>query len=203
MKRSPNPKFYLLMALGTLVAGSVLVSTQASRLGDKRATVERLRQESQDENQVRERLASSATLLEEARVKLEHLEQNIPSAAYIPTMLQELEKVGNEQGIKVVGVRPAMRMIARPKVDGTAAEPIRKPYDELDIEVKGRGSYEAIENFVKSLQSFPKIVAARMVSVSPHIDPLNPTEPQLEIAVELRAYLFKPGEGKKTQEAKA
>jgi Tfp pilus assembly protein PilO len=201
VKKNPNPKVFLFLALGTILGGTALVFTQATSLSDKRTSVERLRQETQDEVKVRDQLANSERLLLEATAKLDHLEKNVPTAAYVPTMLQELERVGKEQGIKVVGVRPALKPVAKPRQEGDA-EPIRKPYDELDIEVKGRGSYEAIESFVKSLQSFPKVVAARMVSISPHIDPLNPGQPQLEVAVELRAFLFKAGEGRK-QEAKA
>lgn len=197
MKPRRSAKFWLLMTVTTLVGGSVLVGTQYSRVSAEQKRVEALRSDTQDEIEVQDNLLASEKSLRDSKEKLTHLEQGIPTAAYVPTMLSELEKAGKLNGIKVIGVRPVPKVALRPAAAAAEAEAgavARPAYDELDIEVKGRGTYGSVMKFVKALEAFPKIVAARTISIVPSTDPISKDLGELDVTVELRSYLFKDEE---------
>ena len=199
MKRRHNAKFWLLMTALGFVGGACLVGFQLSALNGDRSRVNQLQAQTQDESAVQAQLAQSQKDLDEAKAQLTHLEQGIPSTAYVPTMLQELAKVGNDCGIQVTGVRPVPKTSTSSNTaqssDGT--QTIQKPaYDELDIEVKGRGDYASVLKFVKALQTFPKIVGSRTLEVIPCLEPKDAEKGLVDITVGLRAYLF-PDSGNK------
>jgi len=193
MNRRHNSKFWLLMTALGFVGGACLVGFQFSNLNTDKAGVEALRQQTQDESEVQAQLLKSQSDLDEAKTRLTHLEQGIPGTAYVPTMLQELEKVGHDSGISVTGVRPMPKAVQAPTVNqsGDGSQTVAKPaYDELNIEVKGRGTYASVEKFIKALETFPKIVGSRTVEVVPAADPKDSAKGMLDITVGLRAYLF-------------
>jgi Tfp pilus assembly protein PilO len=195
MKRAPNPKIFAMMALGMLVLGGAATFFGYSSMTEKESEVAQLKTEVKDAHTVQKELESSKAKLDECATKLKHLEANMPDFAYVPTMLAELERVGKENGIAVLGVRPIPKPVVAkdPNADGTGMTEQRKPYTELSIEVKGRGTYGSAMRFVKALQNFPKIVAARSVSLNPKTDPGLPTA-TLDVSIELRAYVFQPKE---------
>ena len=190
-KRAPNAKIFLALTGLTLIGGTAGLMLETKALNANRMKVEELRLLKQDEATVQDQLDESKQKLEDSKIKLTHLESNIPTTAYIPTMLQELERMGIEQGIAVTGVRPMPAPAAQRSPDGKEEIKVAKAYEEVTIEVKGRGTFDNVEKFLKSLQSFPKIVAARTVSMEPKIDPMNPMLQQLEITIELKAFMFK------------
>ena len=106
-------------------------------------------------------------------------------------MLSELEKLGKSSGIAVIGVRPLPKPATPGKKDSAADGEIKKKpaYDELNIEVKGRGTYRSVLNFIESLGKFPKVVAARTVELTPKNDP-GQTSSSLDVTINLRAYVF-------------
>lgn len=204
MKRRHNAKFWLLMAALGLVGGACLVGFQFSALKADVARVNELQSQTQDESEVQAGLLKSQESLDEAKAQLTHLEQGIPGTAYVPTMLQELAKVGNTSGILVTGVRPVPRTAssnaAAQTGDGTQA--VAKPaYDTLDIEVKGRGNYAAVMKFITALQTFPKIVGSRTISINPCLEQKDAELGLVDITIGLRAYLFPDNKEKNKEKA--
>ncbi len=184
-----DPRLFMgLGALGVVVGLGVLYM-QYSGLAEQQDLVDKLRREVVAQRDVPEQLKASEADLTRIRAQLAHLERNVPDFAYVPTMLREVESVGKASGLQVVGIRPM------DKTDAAKAEEakgIKKPYEELDIEIRCRGSYGGILRFMNSLNAFPKIVAARAVSVEPKLDPLNPqAKPLLEVTARLRAFIFR------------
>jgi len=199
MKRGPNPKTFMVMAIGTFVLGLGASYFGYSQMSGVQGDVSALKSEVKDEKQVQQELDAAKAKLDECSVKLKHLEEGIPDTAYIPTLMQELEKTGNQYGIKVLGVRPIPKQSAPVKKtgdDAATAPTEKKSYDELAIEVKGVGSYGSAMRWVNSLEQFPKIIAARSVQLSPKAEP-GKTESTLDITIELRAYVF-PDSAKKS-----
>lgn len=191
--KGPNPIIFIGLTALTLVVGGGAIFMQYSALSDTQNRVAQLKKDEKDEVQLQNQLQQSVAHVQEASARLNHLEQGIPEIAYVPTMLKELEAVGTENGIEVLGVRPVPKQVSAPSPKdekGTKSTP--KAYDELDIEVTGRGSYKAIKNFVRALQGFPKIVAARTVSLSPKQETgVIGGAPKLEATISLRSYLFR------------
>jgi len=197
--KGPNPKLFIVLTILTVLAGSGLSYMQYSNYTVLSGKVDELKKNAKDRTQIQAELTDANTQLNETRGKLVHLEQSIPEPTYVPTMLKELEKLGKDAGIDVLGVRPVPKAVVRPMkqegetTDADAAKK-RKPYTELTIEVRGRGNYKAVMNFIKGLTTFPKIVAARTVSLQPKSDVKNLGAPKLDCTIELRSYLF-PSDG--------
>lgn len=198
MKGGPNPKIFLVLTVTTLLVGSGLTYMQYGSYTEATAEVETLKKEAKNQEDVERELQQAIDRLNETRGKLVHLEQSVAETAYVPTMLKELEKLGTECGIQVTGVRPIPRQIVKPTnvkdENGETTKKARKPYNELDIEVKGRGNYKAVLKFIAGLTTFPKIVAARTVSLQPKVDSRIGGKPSLDCTIELRSYLF-PADG--------
>lgn len=197
MKKGPNPKAFMLMAIGTFVVGLGASYMAYSQMSGIQGEVASLKSEYKDEKQVQQELDAAKLKVDECALKLKHLEAGVPDTAYIPTLMTELEKTGQKFGIKILGVRPIPKQNAPvKKIEGESAPTERKAYDEMAIEVKGIGSYGAIMRWVNSLQEFPKIVAARSVQLAPKVEP-GQTQASLDVTVELRAYVFPDAAAKK------
>ena len=189
MKLALSPKTFFFAAGLVAVLGAGAMYMAYSNLGEMDAKVASLRKEARDEKEVQAQLEKTGVAIEGLRKKLNHLEEGVPQFAYIPTMTRELESAGRARGIEVLGVRPMPTQETK-KDDGERPE--RKAYQELTIQVKGRGSYGSVMRFVQSLTRFPKIVEVRMLTLSPKIDSAAPlASPQLDADIELRAYAFK------------
>jgi Tfp pilus assembly protein PilO len=175
-----------------VLGGMCLVGFGYSNLSADRSRVNSLASQTQDESAVQAQLTKSQTDLEASKSQLTHLEQGIPSSAYVPTMLQDLQKTGQNCGIAVTGVRPMPKAAAPPSsASGDASTSVAKPsYVELDIEVKGNGTYAAAQKFINALQTFPKIVGARTLEITPATDPKEAETGLVNITVGMRAYLF-------------
>jgi Tfp pilus assembly protein PilO len=194
VKKGPNPLVFLVMALVTFVVGGGMVFMQYTGLTEQTSRIEGLRKDRKDEKTVRAELAESQRKLDECIQKLSHLEQGVTESAYIPTMLKELERVGKGHGIVVTGVRPIPIPVKQEKDEEPGRRP-KKAYQELLIEVKGRGKYGDVMRFMGVLQSFPKIVAVRTVSLLPKAGAQpGQDEDKLDVTVELKAYAFPPAE---------
>lgn len=190
MKAKPNPRLYMGLAVLTLVGGSAASYYQYSAFTDQNDVVEKLRVDSRPEEKIQVEVDQSKQKLDACLDQLRHLEQGVPQFAYVPTMLNELEQLGNSTGIEVLGVRPVA--VQQTPADDKAAKKEKSPYQELEIEVKGRGEYTNVLRFVNALQSFPKIVEARTVALTPKNEVGRVGAPKLEVEVHLRAFVFPP-----------
>lgn len=202
MKKASN-KSVIGMAILTgaiLLAGGGLTYWQWSQLSSASKRVADLRQQVDGQGDVDAQLKTIQAQVQESQLKLDHLEQGVPARAYIPTMMKELETIGRQNGIQVLGVRPMPPKFGTPppstgaEKDGDKPKPERKAYDEQFIEVKGNGEYLNVLSFLSALERFPKIVAVSQVMLLPKEK--SPDEEvaegvtELEITVELRAFLF-------------
>lgn len=189
MKFRGNPKVFGAMAALAILGGGFGAYTQMGSMSDIEGQSDAIRKQLRDETEVKKQLEETAAKLSETSAKLDHLEKGVPQFAYLATMLKELDQTGRDCGIEVLGVRPVIE--AKPLTANTAEEKKeRKPYQEMNIEVKGRGDYRALMSFVQALQRFPKIVAAKTISISPKNEPGKPLK--LDISIELKAFLFPP-----------
>lgn len=190
MRKGPNPQIFVLMAVGALVLGGAACFFAFSGLSSAKANLQKLQADSKDATALRKSLADSQVSLQESSTKLQHLEEGVQDYAYVPTLLSELDKLGKASGIDVVGVRPLPRPVSTKKDESGQPEKVKKKaYDELDIEVKGRGSYRSVMNFVEALAKFPKVVAARTIELTPKNEP-GQNSSLLDVTVSLRAYVF-------------
>ncbi|MBX7134783.1 MAG: type 4a pilus biogenesis protein PilO [Fimbriimonadaceae bacterium] len=189
MNSGPNPTTFLILAAAALVAGGSAIYYQSTQLSDAESSISALKKKLRDEKQTALEVTTTGDKVAESQQRLDHLEQGVPELAYIPTMLTELENVGRKDGIIVLGVRP----IQKPADKSKDGKPKKQSYEELNIEVKGRGDYQAVSRFLSSLRAFPKIVAVRTLTLSPKTSEMEKdrfASPMLDATVEIRAFLF-------------
>ncbi len=189
MKHGLDPKIMLILAISVSLVGTVGVYIRWSGVQSSREEIVHLQKETREATAKNKELEASQLKLKEASDKLAHLEQGVPQFAYVSTLLSELEATGKKCGMAVLGVRPQVPKAAK---KGDAKAKSKKAYEELNIEIKGRGSYKSVMKFLESLQSFPKIAAVQLLTLTPKADPNIVGAPPLDITVELKAYLFPP-----------
>ena len=193
MKKNKSPQLFFILAALTLAGGTGASILQISGLNEKWDDLAELKKDTRDPKDIKSELDDTSAKVAAAKTEIEHLERGVPAFAYVPTMLKELEACGKENGIEVLGVRPIPKPAAGPNDKGTGKK--KDPYQEIAIEVKGRGVFKSVEAFVVALQKFPKIVGARSISLQPKGDIGNPSARKLDATIELRAYLFPPDAG--------
>ncbi|MEZ0325285.1 MAG: type 4a pilus biogenesis protein PilO [Fimbriimonas sp.] len=188
MSKQPDFRIFLGLAAASVLIGGFMVYSQWNSVSEQQARVDDVQKQVDDAAGVRKELADSEERLSQLKIKLAHLEKGVPDYRYIPTLLAELEKFGNANGIHVTAVRPmAAKPSAKPDEKAT-----RKAYDEYTVEVKGRGTYADGLRFLRALHRFPKVVAARTVSLQPRVLSNDPAGagPNLEMTVELQLFVF-------------
>jgi Tfp pilus assembly protein PilO len=200
MKLNLNPKsFYILSGVVVAVGAGLLWMTNSS-ISEQSARIETLKKELRDEKTVQAELTDAKKRVDDLKFKLVHLEAGVQDFAYIPTMLKELEQFGKKNNLDITQVKP----IITPAPVGKDGEKRKSAYQELNVNVRGRGSYADSLRFLQAIKVFPKIVAVRTVSLSPHVD--NSTKkagkPVLDLDLELRAYAFKEQEKDKDKDTK-
>lgn len=193
MKRSRAPQLFLILAAVALAAGAGGTFLQYQELSEKWEKVAELKKSSRDPKEIQADLDKTGIELTKSKTELDHLEKSVPAFAYVPTMLKELEQFGKLNSIEVLGVRPI------PKQDPKDKKKKKQAYEEIAIEVKGRGDFKSVQQFVTALHKFPKIVGVRSVSLQPKNDPTEAAAKKLDVTIELRAYLFAPAAGDKLE----
>jgi Tfp pilus assembly protein PilO len=192
MKRTPNSAVFIVMIACAVVFGIGLNFMAWSKVSARKASLAKLKADVDEQMKVPAHLKQSQQDLLDAQAGLKHLEQGVPEANYVPTMMRELEDLGNTCGVQVIAVKPVP---APPAAVNDKAKQAPKPYETLDLEVKGVGTYADALRFVSSLDTFPKIVEARSVSLEPEAKGDKKAalvaNPKLTMSVLLRSYLFK------------
>jgi Tfp pilus assembly protein PilO len=197
-----NPKSFYILSGVVVAAGAGLLWMTNSSISEQSAHIETLRKELRDEKTVLKEVDEAKKRVDDLKFKLVHLEAGVQDFAYIPTMLKELEQFGKKNNLEITQVKP----IAAPPSNGKDkdSKKDKSAYQELNVNVKGRGSYENSLRFLQAIKVFPKIVAVRTVSLSPHVDnsAKKAGKPLLDLELEIRAYAFKD-ENKETKTAAA
>jgi Tfp pilus assembly protein PilO len=188
VKRGPDPKLFLILAVAAFAVGGGMSFMAFNSVSAAKENLRKLQADSKDAKTLQKDVAASEASLSESSNTLNHLEKGVQTYAYVPTMLTELEKLGKQSGISVIGVRPLPRQVS-PNKAAEGEAPRKKAYDELDIEVKGRGNYRSVMNFVAALEHFPKIVASRTIELSPKNERGEDTS-LLDVTISLRAFVF-------------
>jgi Tfp pilus assembly protein PilO len=189
VSKQSSPKTLGLMAFIVLALGGGATYFQFNAVQTAKADVAALEGQVPSQKELEKSLADSHAKLTEYQAKLAHLEGSVPDVAYIPTLMKELEMIGIADGIKVTGVRPAPVVVAPPAVtEGKRQE--KKDYSEVELEIKGRGKYDAIKTFLDSLQKFPKVIAVKTVSLTPMRDSGTGATSSIDVVINVVAYVF-------------
>ena len=192
MSKSTKPKTLGFVAFLVLLMGSGATYFQYSAVQTKKAEAAALEATVPTQEELMKSLSDSRAKLDEYRAKLDHLEGSVPDVAYIPTLMKELEQVGIGNNIKVIGVRPAPQQLMTPTQATQEGDqrPKKKEYEEIEIEVQARGTYDNVKAFLDSLKTFPKILAVKTVTMEPQRDSGAGATGQIQCKVNVVAFVF-------------
>jgi hypothetical protein len=158
--------------------------------------------------------------LEQDRAELLYLENGVSDAAYVPTLLKQLEELASTTQNRVLGVRPIAdtrgptRIEQRrdPNAQAKPGSPEEKPeappepYTRLAIQVSLVGSYQSSQAFVDRLTRFPKIVSVEELQLRPHHTvglPSPKDQGLLDVEVKLTAFIMKDAPAAVSSDASA
>ncbi len=193
MSRGQNPRTLVLLTAIVFVVGAGTVYWQYSSMSAAADRLASVKKTLADASKLEAQVTETSARLAESQEQLNHLEKGVPEVAYIPTLLTEIEQVGRQCGIQVTGVKPTMVKPEEQK-EGDAPKDAKpkpkKPYDEIEIDVTGRGSFGAVQSLLAALNRFPKIVSVRSVDIAPKRD-VNGMANVLDATLKLRAYVFR------------
>lgn len=182
--------FYMFTGLVAVLGLGLTYITYSSN-SETVAKIETLKTELRDEQEVQQELTAMQKKVQELSTQLNHLESGVQQAAYIPTLLKELEDYGKKNKMTILQLKPIYAPPSNKKEDKKKRE---DAYLEMNVNVKARGQYYDALRFLNALKVFPKIVAVRTVSIAPKQDASGSRtagQPKLDIDFELRAYAFK------------
>lgn len=188
--KSANPIVFMALAIGSLGAGGGLSYWQYGKVQELDKKAGQMRVELGSKVELVEQLRSAQDDLEAASKELTHLESTVSTIEYVPTLLQDLQKTGESCKLKIEGVRPVPKVEKIKKKGAEEEKPVRKAYEDLDVEVKCRGSFGNLMVFLKRLESFPKIVAVRQMQVQPKIAQDGKSLESLSATLVVRVYVF-------------
>lgn len=194
-KTYPSPTPFIILTFVLFVTASALGYWQYTKMSSVQSNVEKLASDLQNAQQLQTKALRVKLILAESLEKLQHLEAGVSTAAYVPTLLKELESVGRSCNLDIIGVRPLPMTSDKKKKksadENKSSESLqRKPYQELDLEVKSQGSFQNQMLFLQRLQDFPKIVGVQSVSVNPKMGKDGKTVETLEAVFVIRVYVF-------------
>ena len=187
MKRQMNPKVFGAMTAFAMLMGGGATYWQFNAASSATAKIAKLQVEVPSNEELQQSLAASTRTLAEYQGTIEHLEAGVPNVAYVPTLMKELEEVGERNNIKVIGVRPVVQVFTAVS-DGTIAK--KKDYEEIEIEIKGRGRYADVKRFLDDLQQFPKVIAVKTVRIEPQREMGDQGAPRVEATISVALYVF-------------
>lgn len=202
------------MALGGVLgvvtlAGGGIFWFQQDALAKVNAEVEAKTLEVQNGQQIADQRDAARNALETDRTQIAFLEQGVSAAAYVPSMLKQLEALATSTNNKVLGVRPQVAQAAPTRIqqrrdpdaqgkegsgDGDKEEKkLPEPYTRLEIEVTLVGKFQSVQTFLDRLNRFPKIVAVDELQLQPHKANSNETEVEglLDVKLKVTAFVMK------------
>lgn len=210
IKASTRSLMYLgCVAVAVLLISGLLYFRQAGNLQKLQTEISKKQEELDNSEQVVRRLRRVEERYLEAQAQLGALEQGVSTKAYVPTLLRQVEDLGKESNLRVVGVRPRIvppKPVAPPvesddKDKKTEAE-VQKPdpYQRLDMDLEIDGKYADVMKFVYEITSFPKIIAINSVQMSPEAQQDRVASPRLSVRLNATAFILKDPAPAKTDE---
>ncbi|HEU4752769.1 MAG TPA: type 4a pilus biogenesis protein PilO, partial [Armatimonadota bacterium] len=143
------------------------------------------------------------------RAQIHFLESGVSDAAYVPTLLKQLEDLASSTHNKVISVRPSMEAAAPSRIqqrrdpdseakggDGADKEKETEkkkpePYTRLSIQVTLVGGFTSTQQFVDRLTRFPKIIAVDQLQLRPHAAQDTDRQGLLDVDLKVTAFVMK------------
>ncbi len=209
---------FAVFALVLLGGALCIYRNESSRLGDLRTVLQDDTKRLDDVHQKVDQMPALEASYSELHSRLACLEKPLPTAAYIPTFLGQIEALARETNNDISGIRPrepektaasAGKKDVKvnnetgevTKGDTSADDKDKKeakkpelPYDFVPIEMKIEGTYWTALQFLDKLQQFKKMIAVDTVEFAQGSTDAraNPgAEQRLQVSLTLTAVVAK------------
>ena len=190
-----------LATLATLLLGLASLYLPWSMAQENQTHLQAKQQELQEAQQAASQLQQVQEQLLTTQRELQYLERGVSEAAYVPTMLKQFEQTVRQLNLQIVSIRPQAPPVKPPTTNpdgsntGQPQEP-PKPYDEQLFEIQLRGKFWDTVRLLKTLETFPKILAVQSLNTQAKATAEESTaHPDLETKMVVKAFIFREGRG--------
>ena len=190
-----------LATLATLLLGLASLYLPWSMAQENQTHLQAKQQELQEAQQAASQLQQVQEQLLTTQRELQYLERGVSEAAYVPTMLKQFEQTVRQMNLQIVSIRPQAPPVKPPTTNpdgsntGQPQEP-PKPYDEQLFEIQLRGKFWDTVRLLKTLETFPKILAVQSLNTQAKATAEESTaHPDLETKMVVKAFIFREARG--------
>jgi Tfp pilus assembly protein PilO len=190
-----------LATLATLLLGLASLYLPWSMAQENQTHLQAKQQELQEAQQAASQLQQVQEQLLTTQRELQYLERGVSEAAYVPTMLKQFEQTVRQLNLQIVSIRPQAPPVKPPTTNpdgsntGQPQEP-PKPYDEQLFEIQLRGKFWDTVRLLKTLETFPKILAVQSLNTQAKATAEESTaHPDLETKMVVKAFIFREARG--------
>jgi len=153
----------------------------------------RLKKEIADKNEVIARYSATyreipqlQETLNSLRSQVKAIEWNLPSYAYIPTFLAEIEQWARQCGVKLINISPQQAPAPAKPAQKTAEEEVGvkrgelreevkpkkeekppAPYETISLNLQAEGDFYAVNRFIDGFRRFPKALSLTKLDITP------------------------------------
>lgn len=191
IQRAQRTSKLLSLAIGgTLLLGTGSLYLPWSMTQDLNAQLQQKQQELQQAQQAAGQLRQAQQQLQATQRELQFLERGVSEAAYVPTMLKQFEQTVQQRNLQIVAIRPQQTSTQNPGDQQKQTAP--KAYEEQLFEIQLRGKFWNLMSLLKTLDTFPKILAVQSLNAQTKSGAEQSTEnPDLEIRMVVKAFIFR------------
>jgi Tfp pilus assembly protein PilO len=201
---------FVLCAVAFIGAGGWLHRAKSSHLQQLKQSLAQKQQEVEEVNAKIGQIGDLEARNEALGLQVAVLEPNLPTEAYIPTFLAQIQSLAQKTDNHLTLIKPkpkreAKKVAPAPPADetGQAAEntvngsdntEAVSPYDQVDIELGFDGTYLSTLEFLQRLRAFPKMIAVNEISLKPNSNSRNAgalSDPILNVTLQLTAVIAK------------
>jgi Tfp pilus assembly protein PilO len=130
--------------------------------------------------------------------ELKYVEAPTVIENYVPTLVQQLERMSAADHVKLTGVRPSAMIDPSAKGAGSkvsgSTDKTNAPYKTLPVSLTLEGTYNQLLTFIFHMTRFPKILSVQSIALTPKNGSgpasTNIASPLLVATIGLNAYVF-------------
>lgn len=213
MNRKSSSKMTILLAavlvVGLVALGVLQLRSRLSTMNSLKANLRSKQTELAELQGKQNRQPELEADYQQLRDRLALLEPTLPTSAYIPTFLKQIERIAVETGNQISGIRPLPKLPSptasaggdnpegtKPAENQQQAKQAEQafPYDTVPIEVNLKGNYYTTINFMDRLRRFPKMIAVNELAFSSASQPRPGEMPMMSVKLHMIALITKDGD---------
>jgi Tfp pilus assembly protein PilO len=162
---------------------SFIVYTQQKNIGYLKAQIKQRTSELESYYAIYNKIPQLEETLSSLRTQMREIEWELPTPAYVPTFLMEIENWAKVCNVKITNISPqappsqpppkkeepeesAKRGAYREEAKAQAQKPA-SPYETVALNLQVEGNFYAINKFIDGFRRFPKAISLSKLDITP------------------------------------